>query len=122
MTQDEVTVLELALVAEKFDDYQLYAKKTAIYPSPVIYPALGLAGETGEVCEKIKKRIRDADGDFTDEEFQKNIKKELGDVLWYVANLSSDLGISLANVAETNLVKLYDRKKRNVIGGSGDNR
>lgn len=113
---------DIQSIAETMDDYQKAARKTAIYPTPVVYPALGLAGETGEVCEKIKKRIRDADGDFNDPEFKKNIQKELGDVLWYIANLSADLDIKLSAIAETNLVKLYDRADRGKIGGSGDNR
>lgn len=82
----------------------------------MIYPALGLASEAGEVLGKIKKKIRDGEMD-TDA-----ICSELGDVLWYVAILADDLGISLSQVAVNNTDKLIDRADRNVLGGSGDNR
>lgn len=106
-----------------FYEYQEQARATAIYADKVkvIYPALGLPGEVGEVCEKIKKVYRDNDGVFTDEKVNE-IKKELGDVLWYVANLSADLNISMQEVAEMNIAKLNSRKERGVLQGSGDNR
>jgi NTP pyrophosphatase (non-canonical NTP hydrolase) len=101
-----------------FDDYQSAARKTAIYPEQhkVVYPALGLAGEAGEVAEKVKKWIRDGvlDPDA--------VKKELGDVLWYLAALAGDLNLSLSDVAEANVRKLESRQARGVLGGSGDNR
>lgn len=102
-----------------FNDYQKLAKTTAIYPkeASVYYPALGLAGEVGEVCEKIKKHIRD--GRELDKE---DLTKELGDVLWYLAALSSDLDITLDDVAQKNYDKLKSRQERNVLHGSGDNR
>lgn len=104
----------------EFDLYQESAMSTAIYPPhfSVIYPALGLAGEAGEVAERVKKGIRDNDGVFDREA----IKKELGDVLWYVANLAADLEINLNEVAEANLRKLSDRAARKVLNGDGDNR
>ena len=107
-----------------FKDYQADARKTAIYPSDthVIYPILGLAGETGEVCEIIKKQIRDKDGILDDTTFLNNIEKELGDVLWYISNLASDLKLSLDEIARKNLDKLSSRKKRGKLQGSGDNR
>lgn len=106
-----------------FNEYQEKARATAVYSKKlkVVYPTLGLPGETGEVCEKIKKVYRDDDGVFTPEKVNE-IKKELGDVLWYVANLSSDLDISMQEVAEMNIEKLYSRKERGVLQGSGDNR
>lgn len=104
-----------------FDLFQEEALSTAIYPKGLAYPALGLAGEAGEVCEKIKKVIRDQDGDV-DLNNRIEIKKELGDVLWYVAALAHELELDLSSVAEGVLIKLADRKKRNVLGGSGDNR
>jgi NTP pyrophosphatase (non-canonical NTP hydrolase) len=106
-----------------FNDYQKTAVSTAIYPNKysIIYPALGLGGESGEVLEKVKKMIRDSDGMFTDES-KLAIKKELGDVLWYVANLANDLNLELDDIANTNLEKLLSRKERGVLGGSGDNR
>ena len=102
----------------RFDEYQEEAKKTAIYPDQyrVVYPALGLAGEAGEVAEKVKKHIRD--GVLNVEE----LKKELGDVLWYLAAITSDLGLNLDDVAESNLQKLRSRQARGVISGNGDNR
>ena len=107
-----------------FTEYQELAKSTAIYPKKyeTIYPALGLCGEAGEVAEKIKKSIRDGLHNWPDEQFKEDLTKELGDVLWYISALASDLDISLNEIAESNLQKLASRKKRNVIGGSGDNR
>lgn len=106
-----------------FSKYQEQATTTAIYGagSKVVYPALGLAGETGEVLEKVKKVLRDKNGIF-DEESKKAIKKEMGDVLWYIAALSTDLGLNLTEVAQENLDKLFSRRERGVIQGSGDNR
>jgi len=106
------------------NEYQEKARATAIYPnvgSNFIYPTLGLAGETGEVAEKIKKVIRDNDGVVTEEK-KEEIKKELGDVLWYIANLSKELGLTLEDVAEGNLAKLYSRLERDKVHGDGDNR
>jgi NTP pyrophosphatase (non-canonical NTP hydrolase) len=107
-----------------FTEYQNLALATAIYPKKyeTIYPALGLCGEAGEVAEKIKKSIRDGLHNWPDEQFKEELTKELGDVLWYISALASDLDISLNEIAESNLQKLASRKKRNVIGGSGDNR
>ena len=103
----------------QFNEYQEKAAKTAIYPNEhkIIYPALGLAGEAGELCNKIKKILRDG---FIPE--AGDIAKELGDVLWYLANLASDFDIDFDEVAELNIAKLSDRAKRGVIGGSGDDR
>ena len=98
-----------------FDEYQVKAKQTAIYDHPVIYPTLGLCGESGEVAEKVKKHLRD--GTSLDE-----LKKELGDVLWYLASIASDQNISLNDVALTNVEKLQSRMERCKIQGSGDNR
>jgi len=105
-------------------DYQAQARKTAVYPSNshVIYPALGLAGETGEVCEKIKKQIRDKEGNLKEKKFLNEIEKELGDVIWYISNLASDLRLSLDNIAQRNLDKLQSRKERGKLQGSGDDR
>lgn len=107
-----------------FNDYQKQAKKTAVYPNKgknYIYPVLGLAGEAGEVAEKFKKIIRDNDGKI-DSEKKAEIEKELGDVLWYVAQISTELKINLEDVAKTNIKKLSSRLKRNCIKGDGDNR
>lgn len=108
----------------EFKEYEKLAAKTAIYPERghnLIYPVLGLLGESGEVAEKVKKLIRDLDYDI-DENFTENIKKELGDVLWYIAAICFELGISMEEVAKTNMEKLSSRKLRNKIHGEGDNR
>ncbi len=106
------------------NDYQRTARTTACYPTNnlfnLLYPALGLAGETGEVADKIKKVIRKR-GEFTPE-VKRDIAKELGDVLWYVAALSHELGYDLDTLAQMNLDKLADRKERDVIKGEGDDR
>ena len=106
-----------------FKEYQSQAVETAIYGagSTIIYPALGLANEAGEVLGKIKKVLRDKEGVF-DQESSKAIGDELGDVLWYIAALARDLDISLEDIADKNIAKLKDRRARNVIQGSGDNR
>ena len=105
------------------NEYQNKAVETAIYGvgNAVIYPTLGLAGEAGEVADKVKKVLRDNDGEFTEEK-KREIAFELGDVLWYLAALARDLGYSLEEIAQANLDKLASRKARNVISGSGDNR
>lgn len=108
----------------KFKDYQKESRKTAVYPNQgknFVYPTLGLAGEAGEVADKIKKVIRDKNGKL-DKETVKEIEKELGDVLWYIAQLATELGLSLEEIAKENLKKLFSRKKRGKIQGSGDNR
>ena len=107
-----------------FEEYQKKSRETAIYPNKddnFIYPVLGLVGESGEVAEKIKKVLRDNNG-VIDEERKKEISKELGDVLWYLAQIATELNLSLDIVAKTNIEKLQSRKKRNKLHGSGDNR
>lgn len=104
------------------DEYQQAALETAVYPEEyrIIYPALGIAGEAGEVADKVKKVIRDY-GSFTDER-KREIVKEIGDVLWSCAVLANDLGYTLEKVGMMNIEKLKSRKERGVICGSGDNR
>lgn len=106
-----------------FDEYQVAARSTAIYPEEmrVLYPTIGLAGETGEVAEKVKKTLRDAGGTF-DGERRDAIAAELGDVLWYVAMIAADLDLSLDQVARLNVEKLRSRAARHRLHGSGDNR
>jgi len=121
----------------EFKEYQEKASTTAIYlekfkmiydnlPEPVIkylglsYTANGL-GEVGEIQGKVKKILRDQGGNVT-EENKEDLKKELGDVLWYVASMASELGISMDDIATSNIEKLFSRKERNVLNGSGDNR
>ncbi|WP_288893517.1 nucleoside triphosphate pyrophosphohydrolase family protein [uncultured Alistipes sp.] len=105
------------------NEYQRHALETAIYPaeSRIVYPTLGLTGEAGEVADKVKKVIRDGHREFTPEK-KAEIMKEIGDVLWYCATLSHDLGYDLEEVAQTNVDKLRSRMERNRIAGSGDNR
>lgn len=106
------------------NEYQTESRKTAKYPNigaNFIYPTLGLAGESGEVAEKIKKVLRDKGG-VVDEETREAIKKELGDVLWYVAQIATELGLSLDDVATANIEKLFSRLERGKIQGEGDNR
>jgi len=98
--------------------YQKAAAKTAIYKAEhsILYPALGLAGEAGEVANKVKKMLRDGDFD------RQAISAEIGDVLWYIAALSRDLNINMHDLAMKNLEKLYGRKSRGTLQGSGDKR
>lgn len=108
----------------EFNEYQKRARGTAIYPdigNNLWYPALGLAGEAGEVAEKVKKHYRDKGG-MLDLTTQLEIRRELGDVLWYVANIAAEIGIDLESVAVDNLFKLADRADRDMIQGSGDDR
>ncbi|WP_337845119.1 nucleoside triphosphate pyrophosphohydrolase family protein [Thermus sp.] len=101
--------------------YQEEAKKTALYPEAhrLLYPTLGLVGEAGELANKVKKVLRDHGGVLT-EEAREALLLELGDVLWYVAQVATDLGVSLEAVAQKNLEKLRSRAERGRIGGSGD--
>lgn len=118
----------------EFNEYQEKASKVAIYPScaiivegnkarraEYIYPAIGLSDEAGEVAGKIKKIIRDKHGVLNADD-KKALTKELGDVLWYLSELAQTLGIKLDDVAAQNIDKLYDRKERGVLKGSGDDR
>ena len=100
------------------NDYQKAASKTAIYKAEhsILYPALGLAGEAGEVANKVKKMLRDNTFD------RNEIAAEIGDVLWYIAALSRDLNIDMHDLAMNNLEKLYGRKARGTLKGSGDKR
>lgn len=101
--------------------YQQQASETAIYNNKLIYPTLGLAGEAGEIANKVKKVLRDNSGELQ-ESVRQDLISELGDVLWYVAALATDLKTELSEVASRNIEKLNSRKNRGVIGGSGDNR
>lgn len=103
----------------EFDEYQELTDETAIYPEQrgLEYTALGLNGESGEIAEKVKKYIRE-----DDEEYIEEAKAEAGDVLWYLARFCDEAGISLDEVAEQNIDKLFDRKERDVLTGSGDTR
>ena len=106
-----------------FNSYQRNASSTAIYPDQhkIIYPALGLAGEAGEVANKVKKLIRDGE-DTMPHDWKEQLASEIGDVLWYCAALASDLDMSLSVIAKQNKDKLEARLKKGTIQGSGDKR
>ena len=107
----------------ELSDYQRLSRRTAEYPRQawLTYPSLGLAGEAGEVAEHAKKAIRDDGGMVTDER-RRAMAKELGDVLWYVSQITSELGLELEEIAQANLEKLLSRQHRGVLSGSGDER
>ena len=113
------------------NEYQEAALATAVYPEQfrVIYPALGMNGEAGEVADKVKKVIRDtvllADdcgAIVLPHDKRIELAKEIGDVLWYCATLANDIGFSLETIGQMNYDKLCSRKRRGVISGNGDNR
>ncbi len=108
-----------------FNTYQKQAVTTFLkgtaWELALPYLALGLNGEAGEVAEKVKKVYRDAEGEVS-EATRAAIKKELGDVLWYLAVLAETLGVPLEEVARENLEKLASRKERGVLHGEGDDR
>lgn len=105
-------------------DYQQRSRATAVYPGAgdnLLYPTLGLCGEAGEVAEKVKKMLRDDAGVLTPER-REALAKELGDVLWYVAQVATEADLDLQEVADANLRKLLSRQERGVLQGSGDER
>ena len=105
-------------------DYQTLSRRTATYPGAgenIVYPTLGLAGEAGEVAEKVKKLLRD-DGGVLSDERRAALAGELGDVLWYVAQVATEAGLELEEIARANLDKLLSRQQRGVLSGSGDQR
>jgi NTP pyrophosphatase (non-canonical NTP hydrolase) len=108
----------------ELSDYQGRSRATAVYPQAgdnLLYPTLGLCGEAGEVAEKIKKMVRD-DAGVLSEERRAALSKELGDVLWYLAQLATEAELDLDEVAQANLDKLLSRQRRSVLQGSGDDR
>jgi NTP pyrophosphatase (non-canonical NTP hydrolase) len=108
-----------------FEDYQKQALSTVLSTDDnfkdLLHWVLGMNGEAGELAEKMKKIIRDK-GSVISEEDKREMAKELGDVLWYIAVFAHDLGVPLDTIAQHNLDKLQSRKDRGVLGGSGDNR
>lgn len=109
-----------------FDEYQEQATKTATFEGKekdyqLMYLALGVTGEAGEIAEKVKKLMRNDDGVISDEK-RDELKKEIGDVLWYLSQLSRVLGFSISDAADANIEKLADRAARGVIKSSGDTR
>lgn len=109
-----------------FDEYQKLATRTATFEGKqkeyqMLYLGLGITGEAGEIAEKLKKTLRNNDGELTDE-IREGLKKEIGDVLWYLSQLSRVLGFNFSEAAQANIKKLEDRAARGVIKSTGDNR
>lgn len=107
-----------------FDDYEEKVMNLAFYPNKgnnIVYPTLGLCGESGEIAEKIKKVIRDKGGVVSDSD-RVALGKELGDVLWYVVAAAFELGFSAEEIASMNIEKLYGRKEKGTLSGEGDDR
>jgi NTP pyrophosphatase (non-canonical NTP hydrolase) len=105
-----------------FEEYQRRAARTGgavDVNHPIVYPTLGLTNEAGEVAGKVKKIFRDRDGVVTDDD-REALTRELGDVLWYLAELCTQLGISLEDVAAANIGNLEDRTERGTLAGDGD--
>lgn len=108
-----------------FKEYQIIAKSTATYAKQTpnwLYSILGLPGEVGEICEKLKKLVHKDPSGYIPDVLKEEIKKEIGDALWYLADLCSQLGISFEDVAQTNVAKLKKRFEEGKILGKGDNR
>jgi len=125
-----------------FKEYQEDTKEFAVYPTLAIvekwevteevsditfgeslgwiYPMFGLAGEVGELAEKLKKALRDSFGEI--DHIRDDLKKEIGDIFWYISQMATELGFDLEEIAKMNISKLSDRKARDKISGSGDNR
>ena len=112
------------MVASRFDEYQAAAARTGgavPMDHPIVYPTLGLVNEAGELAGKVKKIFRDRGGVVTDED-RRALSLELGDVLWYLAELCTHLDVRLEDVAEANLEKLRSRSERGTLAGEGDDR
>lgn len=109
-------------MTEEFNTYQRESRKTwslVHTDHAIVYPTLGLVNEAGEVAGKIKKIFRDKDGVIGEADRQA-LKSELGDVLWYLTQICTELDLTLAEVAEANLEKLFSRLERGAIRGEGD--
>jgi len=119
----------MTTIIKDFVAYQRNTARTAIYPGAgdkhsyagLSYVALGLSGEAGEVAGKVKKIARDARSVIADAD-RGRLADELGDVLWYVSQMATQLGFDLDSIASANLAKLRSRQERGVLQGSGDNR
>ncbi len=109
-----------------FNEYQKQASQTATFEGKqeefkLMYLALGIAGEAGEIAEKIKKIIRNDNGVVSDEK-RDSLKQEIGDVLWYLSQLARVLDIPFADAAQANIKKILDRQARGVLKSTGDTR
>jgi NTP pyrophosphatase (non-canonical NTP hydrolase) len=121
---DSMATQNAAAQIALFDDYQRQSRKTwqlVHTDHPIVYPTLGLVNEAGELAGKVKKIFRDKGGAIAEAD-RNALKQELGDVLWYLAQICTELDLSLSEVAEANLVKLFSRLERGRIGGEGDDR
>lgn len=105
-----------------FNEYQKEAMSVRLPKADTLYAVMGLAEEAGEVAGKFAKFRRDNDFGASTLPLREDVRKELGDVLWMVAAVAEDMGLSLQCIAEANIAKLKSRKERGVLGGSGDNR
>lgn len=124
ITPEKIIDIDLIYDAVKtFEDYDKIAMENEVWPKEhhLIFPALGITGEAGEVAEKVKKILRDKGGKIDDTD-ELEIVKELGDVLWYLTAMAHDLGYTLQEVAEENIQKIRSRRERDKIHGNGDNR
>ena len=123
LEQEATSWIERKYKGMKIEEYAEAAASTAIYPKShaILYPALGMAGEAGEVANKVKKIIRDG-LDKQPEDWREQLASEIGDVLWYCAALARDLNIPLSLIAAQNRDKLAARKEAGTLGGSGDKR
>lgn len=112
----------------RLNEYQVAANRTAIYPhhgeqdfGGLCYTVLGLVGEAGEIAQKLKKVLRDKGG-ILDFHAKREMAEEIGDVLWYLAMIATELDFTLEELARINLAKLMSRQQRGVLGGDGDQR
>lgn len=109
----------------EFNQYQKESRQTLRYRGSKMemlsYMALGITGEAGEMANKIKKILRDHEGKLSPK-LRQELKSELGDILWYISQLATELGAGLDEIADENLKKVFSRQSRNKINGNGDNR
>jgi NTP pyrophosphatase (non-canonical NTP hydrolase) len=136
MSEKDKTLLEQFGLGNSADIYQLLAGRTALWHEenggnglvgglpPLLYCALKLTGEAGEVSEKLGKYLRDTRGrlETMEPEYREAMALELGDVLWYLAMMAADLGFDLTEVMRLNLQKLASRRERGTLHGAGDER
>ena len=130
MLRDLFDDIDYEIEMKTFDEYEEEAMNTAVYDDDLIYPLIGLVSEAGEVADKFKKLMRDEAVELPLDEPSKTltldqrtaIAHEIGDVLWYCTALANDIGFSLEDIASMNIEKLKDRKDRDMIHGSGDER
>ncbi len=117
ITQEDIDAFSIVNVTPMEYSYWVEGKIVTRGEKRLVENTLGLVGEAGEVAEKIKKYLRD-----DTKVSQKEIIKELGDVLFYTTALANYFYSNLPEVLESNMDKLNSRAKRGVIKGSGDNR